>query len=426
MQSPTQIDAQQICNTIGVEAAHELNEAMNRIEHCLRQLTDDQIWWRPSESQNSIANLILHLCGNLRQWLHSGLTGAEDHRNRPAEFAQRQAIPTADLLALLRQTVAETTISVSNISPAEMLRVRRIQGFDQTALGAIFHSVPHFRGHTQEIIYRTRCFLGDKYQFAWTPSTPEQGAPKRYNHPHDKKPTHATQGDRDMLNLDFTGRHVVVTGGTGALGAAVVQILVDAGAVCHIPAHRQPDGPPRERVHIESKIDLTDETAVSGFYQSLPSLWASVHTAGGFVAGSIGDTSLQMWKQMHDSNAVTCFLCCREAIRKIRATGGGGRIVNVAAKPALIPAAGLSAYAASKAAVSSLTVGLSEELAAEKIWVNAVVPSIMDTPINRQVMPNADHDKWPSLSDVAATIAFLASPENQATRGALVPVYGRS
>jgi len=171
-----QLGAQQISSAIGVEAAHELNEAMKRIEHCLRQLTDEQIWWRPDESQNSIANLILHLCGNLRQWLISGITGAEDHRKRPAEFAQRQAIPTADLLALLRSTVAETTLSLANVSPAEMLRVRRIQGFSQSALSAIFHSVPHFRGHTQEIIYRTRCFLGDKYQFAWTPSTPEEGA----------------------------------------------------------------------------------------------------------------------------------------------------------------------------------------------------------------------------------------------------------
>jgi hypothetical protein len=175
--NPTpQIDAQHISTAIGSEAARELNEALQRIEHCLRQLTDEQIWWRPDDSQNSIANLILHLCGNLRQWLISSITGAEDHRNRPAEFAQRHAIPTADLLALLRKTVAETTASLANISPAEMLRVRRIQGFTQTALGAIFHSVPHFRGHTQEIIYRTRCFLGDKYQFAWTPATLEEGA----------------------------------------------------------------------------------------------------------------------------------------------------------------------------------------------------------------------------------------------------------
>lgn len=229
-----------------------------------------------------------------------------------------------------------------------------------------------------------------------------------------------------MLNLDFTDRHVVVTGGTGALGAAVVQILIDSGAVCHVPAVKPPAGPVHEGVHIESPIDLTDETAVSRFYNSLPSLWASVHVAGGFAAAPIGETSVAMWKQMQDMNGMTCFLCCREAIKKIRGSSQGGRIVNVAAKPVLIPTAGLSAYAASKAVVASLTVSLSEELAAEEIWVNAVVPSIMDTPANRRAIPKADFDKWPKVSEVAATIAFLASPQNQATRGALLPVYGRS
>jgi NAD(P)-dependent dehydrogenase (short-subunit alcohol dehydrogenase family) len=229
-----------------------------------------------------------------------------------------------------------------------------------------------------------------------------------------------------MLNLDFTNRHVVVTGGTGALGAAVVQVLIDSGAVCHIPALGQPAGMVHERIQLESPIDLTDEAAVGHFYGLLPSLWASVHVAGGFAAKPIAETSLAMWKQMHEINGVTCFLCCREAIKKIRGSGEGGRIVNVAAKPALIAAAGLSAYAASKAAVASLTASLSEELAAERIWVNAVVPSIMDTPANRQAMPKADFDKWPKLSEVAATIAFLASPQNQVTRGSLVAVYGKS
>ena len=100
--------------------------------------------------------------------------------------------------------------------------------------------------------------------------------------------------------------------------------------------------------------------------------------------------------------------------------------MNVAAKPVLVPTGGLSAYAASKAAVASLTLSLSEELAAESIWVNAVIPSLMDTPANRQAMPKADFDKWPKVQEVAATIAFLASPQNSTSRGALVPVYGRS
>jgi NAD(P)-dependent dehydrogenase (short-subunit alcohol dehydrogenase family) len=221
-----------------------------------------------------------------------------------------------------------------------------------------------------------------------------------------------------------------VTGGTGALGAAVVQKLIDAGAICHVPATREPD-PSRfalarhERVRISPGTDLSDEAAVGKFYSALPGLWASIHTAGAFVAGPIAETTLATWKQMIDTNGLTCFLCCREAVRKIRGAREGGRIVNVAAKPAIIPAGGLSAYAASKAVVASLTQSLSEELTDERIWVNAVIPSIMDTPANRQAMPKAEFDKWPKVNEVAATIAFLASPQNAVTRGALVPVYGR-
>src|SRR4051794_38121175 len=128
-------------------------------------------------------------------------------------------------------------------------------------------------------------------------------------------------------------------------------------------------------------------------------------------------------------NFVTAFLCCRAAINAIaRSSGGGGRIVNVAARPALEPrlGAGMTAYAASKAAVAALTQALGEEVARDGILVNAVVPSIMDTPANRSAMPKADFSAWPKVEEVAATILFLASPENKLTRSALVPVYGRS
>ncbi len=180
-----------------------------------------------------------------------------------------------------------------------------------------------------------------------------------------------------------------------------------------------------EGINIVPSIDLTGEDAVCSFYQSLPSLWASIHTAGGFTAAPITETSLADFRQMIEINAVTSFLCCREAVRKIRsAAGQRGRAdcQRVAAKPAVIPTAGLSAYAASKAAVANLTLSLAEELAAERIWVNAVLPSIMDTAANRNAMPKADFARWPKVSEVAATIAFLASPRNTVTRGALVPV----
>jgi NAD(P)-dependent dehydrogenase (short-subunit alcohol dehydrogenase family) len=229
--------------------------------------------------------------------------------------------------------------------------------------------------------------------------------------------------------LDFSGREAVVTGGTGALGTAVVERLLVAGAVVHVPVlvleelerfpHRDHPG-----VRIHERVDLGIEEDVDRFFASTDSLYASVHVAGGFAMGSIGDTSLDTWEHLMRMNATTCFLCCRQAVRSMQ--GREGRIVNVAARPVVVPSARMSAYAASKAAVAALTLSLAEELSDSNIWVNAIVPSIIDTPANRAAMPDADHDAWPKPVEIAETIAFLASPANAVTRGALVPVYGRS
>jgi NAD(P)-dependent dehydrogenase (short-subunit alcohol dehydrogenase family) len=110
------------------------------------------------------------------------------------------------------------------------------------------------------------------------------------------------------------------------------------------------------------------------------------------------------------------------------AQGTGGRIVNVAARPALEPrtGAGMAAYTIAKSGVAALTMALAEEVAKDGILVNAVAPSTMDTPANRKAMPKANFEKWPKVEDVAATILFLASPDNAVTRGGVVPVYGKS
>ena len=127
-----------------------------------------------------------------------------------------------------------------------------------------------------------------------------------------------------------------------------------------------------------------------------------------------------------DTNLISCFLCCRAAVNAMR--GHGGRIINVAARPALEwrSGAGMAAYTVAKAGVAALTVALAEEVAKDGILVNAVAPSIMDTPANRKAMPKAEFDAWPKVDEVAATIVFLASPDNKVTRGAIVPVYGTS
>jgi NAD(P)-dependent dehydrogenase (short-subunit alcohol dehydrogenase family) len=233
------------------------------------------------------------------------------------------------------------------------------------------------------------------------------------------------------MNVDFTRRHVVVTGATGELGEAVARLLLEAGAIVHLPARNLEKAKSLyasagDRARIGLLGDLADEAAVASFYAALPPIWGSIHCAGGFAMGRIDDLTLADFRRMIDMNAVAAFLCCREAVKAMR--GRGGRIVNVAAQPGVEPrrGAGMSAYAASKAAVAALTLSLAEEVAGEGIWVNAVVPSIMDTEANRKSMPKADHAKWPTLSEVAATVAFLASPQNAVTRAALVPVYGRS
>jgi len=231
------------------------------------------------------------------------------------------------------------------------------------------------------------------------------------------------------MSTDFSNRNVVVTGATGELGEAVARMLVTAGATVHVPA-RSPDkartlyAGAGDRVRVAAVSDLADEAAVAAFYAGLPPLWASIHCAGGFAMSKLSDTSLADLRRMLDINAIPAFLCCREAVKSMR--GRGGRIVNVAAQPGVEPrrGAGMVAYAASKSAVAAITLALAEELAGEGIWVNAVVPSIMDTEANRRSMPSADHTKWPKLDEVATTIAFLASPQNAVTRAALVPVYG--
>src|SRR5580692_7872104 len=215
--------------------------------------------------------------------------------------------------------------------------------------------------------------------------------------------------------MDFRDRHVVITGGAGALGTAVVEALIGSGAICHIPCFNEAEAQRFAlRDHKQVKLTITgnlaDEAAIGRLYQSVGPLWASIHLAGGFAAGPLRDASAATLNEQIHTNFLSCLLCCRAAVRAM--AGSEGRIVNVAARPGLEwrTGAGMVAYAASKAAVAALTVALAEEVVKDGILVNAVAPSTMDTPANRTAMPKANFDLWPKVVEVAATIMFLASP----------------
>ena len=227
-------------------------------------------------------------------------------------------------------------------------------------------------------------------------------------------------------------RHVVVTGGTGALGAAVVNAFIEAGALCHVPAIEAV--PPTGRFSDASKvtvapgIDLSDEASVDGFYAKLPALHAIVNIAGGFAYAPIADSPAKVLQQQLSMNLVSCVLSCRAAVANFRKGGNGGHIVNISARPALNPRQGanMTAYTASKAAVAAFTVALAEELKNENIAVIALAPSTLDTPANRKDMPTAKHETWVKPAAIAELIVSHCSLSDTISSGALVPVYGKA
>ncbi|HKG46112.1 MAG TPA: DinB family protein [Pyrinomonadaceae bacterium] len=142
-----------------------MGDYLPKLERCLEKLTNEQIWWRANEESNSIGNLILHLCGNARQWIVCGVGAAPDSRNRDAEFEQRDVIPRDDLLALLRSTLADVQTTLQSLDPSTLLERRNIQGNDVEILEAIFHVTEHFSMHTGQIIMLTKMMTSADLRF---------------------------------------------------------------------------------------------------------------------------------------------------------------------------------------------------------------------------------------------------------------------
>jgi uncharacterized damage-inducible protein DinB len=141
------------------------NHYLKKISNCVAQLTDEEIWWRPQEASNSIGNLILHLCGNVRQWVISSAGPRAFNRERQQEFDERRIIARAELLTLLQQTVSEAIEVLNQFDVNRLSEKRMVQGSEVTLLHAIFHATEHFSMHTGQIIYITKMIKGQDLSF---------------------------------------------------------------------------------------------------------------------------------------------------------------------------------------------------------------------------------------------------------------------
>jgi uncharacterized damage-inducible protein DinB len=147
------------------ESAKSLRQLTSRIEACIGRLTEEQIWARGGENENAIGNLALHLAGNVRQWIISGLGGAPDVRKRDEEFAARGGRDSQELLAHLRTTVEEAAGVIASLDTARLTREYAIQKYQVSGLTALYHVVEHFAQHTGQIIFATKMLTGDDLGF---------------------------------------------------------------------------------------------------------------------------------------------------------------------------------------------------------------------------------------------------------------------
>lgn len=141
-------------------SADKLNQLSGRIHDCLGRLNAEQVWTRNTESENSVGNLVLHLCGNVNQWIGSGVAGKPDTRQRDQEFAARGSVPPAELGQRLSATIAEAAGIIRQVAPARLTEKIIVQKYDVTVLEAIYHVVEHFAEHTGQIIFATKLLTG--------------------------------------------------------------------------------------------------------------------------------------------------------------------------------------------------------------------------------------------------------------------------
>jgi len=233
-----------------------------------------------------------------------------------------------------------------------------------------------------------------------------------------------------MIALDLRGRVVAVTGGFGSLGVAVGRTLSAAGASVALLDRVDAAKAPADLAQALAlgDVDLgsstTSSAAMARVIERFGRLDALVNVAGGFRWEKVDGGSVETWDALYQINLRTALNATQSALPHLLACGDG-RIVNIGAGAATKAAAGMGAYAASKAGVAKLTEALADELKDRGVTVNAVLPSIIDTVANRADMPGADFSRWVKAEEIADLIAFLLSPNARAITGALIPISGR-
>lgn len=237
---------------------------------------------------------------------------------------------------------------------------------------------------------------------------------------------------------EFEGRVVMITGAGGGLGQAIVQHFHDAGArLALIERKRQiiderlDEMPVDESASLTIGADVTDPESMNAAVRQAVDHFGRVdifvHAVGGYAAGQpVHESDLDVWDRMMNLNARSVYVACGSVARHMVEAGIKGRLVVVLARVALKGSKNHAAYAASKAAAQRIVESMAAELLDHGIRINGVMPSTIDTPANREAMPNADYDKWVKPAEIASAIAFLASDASSAVSGDSLAVYGRS
>ncbi|MDJ0535034.1 MAG: 3-oxoacyl-ACP reductase FabG [Xenococcaceae cyanobacterium MO_207.B15] len=226
-------------------------------------------------------------------------------------------------------------------------------------------------------------------------------------------------------------KKVLLTGGTGGLGKGILPSVIAQGGLITIPYREERDAKSVRQMLTQKeleqvillKADLTEESSVSQIVKDMGRVEVLIHLVGGFDMGDIHEYSLEDWQKIFSINLLTTFLTCKHCLQSMREYNYG-RIVTIGSRGAVDPEPKLAAYSAAKAGVVALTQAIAKETKEFNITANTVLPSVIDTPANREAMGEENAQKWVKPASLAQVICFLASEAAKDVSGAAIPVYG--